>query len=324
MKRVAVVLLALIAAAPPAAAAEDGRFVVRERAVEDMKAVFATVESVDETRARARRGGTVTELAVDDGSQVTAGETIAFVHDDKLALEMQAVEERLQSLEAQRELAAIDLRRARELRSTGAASQARVDDAETQLAVAERGFAAMQAERAVVAQRMKEGAVLAPTSGRVLKVHVTDGTVVMPGEVVATIAVDRYILRAHLPERHARHMSMGDAVQVGGRGMAPAGDDVREGRVIKVFPTIEQGRVVADIEVDGLGDYFVGERVRVYVSTGARRAFVVPEDYVYRRHGLSYVRLAEGAEVLVQPGLPVADGIEILSGLRDGDVVVAP
>lgn len=326
----AIALLALAAAGPlPAAAqnptpAEAEGYVVREQPVEDLKAIFATVESVDETRARTRIGGTVTELSVDEGSLVTAGERIAFVHDDKLALEMQAVEQRLRSLEAQRELAAIQLERARELRRTGAASQARVDDAETQLAVAERSLAAMQAEREVVAQRMKEGAVLAPTSGRVLKVHVTDGTVVLPGEEVATIAVDRYILRANLPERHARTMEVGETVLVGGRGMAPAQGDVREGRVIKVFPTIEQGRVIADIEVEGLGDYFVGERVRVYVSTGARQSFVVPEDYLYRRYGLSYVRLAGGAEVLVQPGLPVKGGIEILSGLKDGDVVVKP
>lgn len=290
-----------------------------------MKAIFATVESIDEARARTRIGGTVSELSVDEGSRVAAGERIAVVHDDKLALEMKAVEERLRSLEAQRELAAIELRRARELLHTGAASQARVDDAETQLAVAERSLAALQAEREVVAERMKEGAVLAPESGRVLRVHITEGSVVMPGELVATIAVDRYILRAHLPERHARYLKVGDEVLVGGRGMAPAGGDaMHTGRVIKVFPTIEQGRVVADIEVDGLGDYFVGERVRVYVSTGARQTFVLPEDFVYRRHGLSYVRLADGGEVVVQPGLPVAGGIEILSGLRDGDVVVKP
>ncbi len=51
---------------------------------------------------------------------------------------------------------------------------------------------------------------------------------------------------------------------------------------------------------------------------------MVPEDYVYRRFGVSYAKLKDGTEVVVQVGLPVDGGIEILAGLREGDVVVTP
>jgi membrane fusion protein, multidrug efflux system len=51
---------------------------------------------------------------------------------------------------------------------------------------------------------------------------------------------------------------------------------------------------------------------------------VIPRNYLYRRFGVSYVRLKNGTEVAVQPGLPVADGIEILAGLHAGDVVETP
>ena len=43
-----------------------------------------------------------------------------------------------------------------------------------------------------------------------------------------------------------------------------------EGRVRLVYPEIQGGRVIADVEVAGLGDYFVGERTRVYVADGER------------------------------------------------------
>ena len=76
-----------------------------------------------------------------------------------------------------------------------------------------------------------------------------------------------------------------------------------------VYPEIQGGRVIADVEVPGLGDYFVGERTRVYIDTGMRRAIVVPAAYVYRRAGVNYVRLAGGDEVVVQPGEP-ARGFE--------------
>jgi multidrug efflux system membrane fusion protein len=51
---------------------------------------------------------------------------------------------------------------------------------------------------------------------------------------------------------------------------------------------------------------------------------VVPADYVYRRFGVSYVRLKDGTEVVVQTGLPVDDGIEILAGVAEGDVLAEP
>jgi multidrug efflux pump subunit AcrA (membrane-fusion protein) len=82
--------------------------------------------------------------------------------------------------------------------------------------------------------------------------------------------------------------------------------------------------VIADVDVEGLGDYFVGERTRVYVNTGARRAIVIPRSYVFRRAGVNYVKSADGVEVVVQPGAERDDGVEILSGLSDGDVLVAP
>ena len=85
-----------------------------------------------------------------------------------------------------------------------------------------------------------------------------------------------------------------------------------------------ESRVRDVAAVDGLGDFFVGERTRVYVATGKRDALVVPADLVYRRYGVSYVKLKDGTEVVVQPGLPVDGGIEILSGLNEGDAVVRP
>ena len=93
----------------------------------------------------------------------------------------------------------------------------------------------------------------------------------LPGETIATLAEDHYILRLQLPERHARFMRAGDAVQIGARGLQTSERArKREGRVRIVYPEIQGGRVIADVEVDGLGDYFVGERTRVYVTTGKR------------------------------------------------------
>jgi multidrug efflux pump subunit AcrA (membrane-fusion protein) len=188
---------------------------------------------------------------------------------------------------------------------------------------------ALRSDRQVIEQQAAEGAVLAPGAGRVLQVPVSQGRVVLAGETIATIAARNYILRLQLPERHARFIKPGDTILVGARGLAAGnGDDeeaLRDGKVELVYPQIDQGRVIADVRVLELGDYFVGERTRVYVATGKRPALVIPEGYLYRRFGVSYVKLKDGTEVTVQPGLPVGgNDIEILAGLRAGDVVEKP
>ena len=321
LRNTAAALLLLAGLLQPAAAQQT----VTRQQVDDRKAVIATVEPVRELPARARIGGTIVALAVREGDQVAAGDRIALVVDPKLALQIQALESRIQAQSAAREQAQIDFNRMQQLRASGTVSQAQLDQMRTRLDVAIRTFEALGSDRDVVEQQSTEGAVLAPAAGRVLKVPVSIGSVVLAGETIATLATDNYILRLQLPERHARFMKAGDTILVGARGLQPQDQEtLRHGRVRLVYPQIDQGRVIADAEVDGLGDFFVGERTRVYVATGKRDALVVPADVLYRRYGVSYVKLKDGTEVVVQPGLPVDGGIEVLSGLNEGDVVVRP
>lgn len=307
-------------------AADELTVTVRE--VDDRKAVFATVRSIDVALARARIGGTVETLAVDEGSRVGTGDLLGRVIDPKLPLELAAVDSRIRALESQRQLADLDLKRIRSLRATGTASQARLEEAVAEFDSASAALAAMRSERAVVAARLAEGDILAPQGGRVLRVHVTEKSVVVAGETIATLATDAYVLRLELPERHARFLRVGDRVLVGARGMAePAAEDrgaLTEGEIRQIYPEIVQGRVIADATAPGLGDYFVGERVRVLVATGLRSTIVIPEDYLAIRDGLSYVRLNDGTETAVQTGFPVDGGREILTGIRPGDILVKP
>lgn len=318
----AIAALALLAGLCPPAMAEQ---TVVRRQVDDRKAVIATVEPIRELRARARIGGTIVKLAVREGDRVAAGDQVALIVDPKLALQIQALESRMQAQSSAREQAQIDYNRMQQLRASGTVSQAQLDQAQTRLNVAERTFLALRSDREVVEQQSTEGAVLAPGAGRVLTVPVSVGSVILPGETIATLAADNYILRLHLPERHARFMKAGDTILVGARGLQPQDQEtLRRGRVTLVYPQIDQGRVVADAVVEDLGDYFVGERTRVYVATGQRDALVVQADYVYRRFGVTYVKLRDGTEVVVQTGLPVDGGIEILAGVKEGDALVQP
>ncbi|MBN8530830.1 MAG: efflux RND transporter periplasmic adaptor subunit [Alphaproteobacteria bacterium] len=302
-----------------AAAAED--YVVKAVQATDLKPVAAVVESVHHSFARTRIGGTIDGLAVDEGSHVERGQVMAIVVDPKQPLEIDAMDARIRSQEHERDLAALEKKRYGSLTVGSVVSQAKLDEVNTRLRVLETSIAALKAQRAATVEHRGEGKVLAPLAGRVLKVPVTNGSVVMPGDVVAEIAVDGFILRLSIPERHARFLKQGGEVRLGAR---EEGGENLTGTIQKLYPKLEEGRVIADVAVEKLEDFFIGARRTAYIATSSRKAFVIPESYLIRRHGLTYVRLKDGGDIVVQTGLASPEGVEILSGINDGDILVTP
>jgi RND family efflux transporter MFP subunit len=326
-------LATLFTGLPGAAAASSQTYTITDLPIIDRKAVFATVESSKTIAARARIGGTVGKLKVDEGSYVKKGEVIAVVTDEKLVLKLKALDASLRGLMAQQAQARIDLDRAITLHARGTIPKSRLETARTAFDVASNQLKSAKAERSVTAEQLDEGEVLAPTSGRVLSVPVTNGVVILPGESIAQIATQNYILRLELPERHARFIAKGDKVLLGERGLSPNGAVVGEGTITQVYPKLNQGRVIADVTARGLGNYFVGERVRVLVSAGKRNTFAIPASFAFKRYGLDYVKLArkgaEPIEIVVQLGLPLRGKaqnklVEVLAGLNAGDILVKP
>lgn len=324
-------IAAALAMLAPAIARAADVFTVEPLKVSDEKAVFATVESANVVPARARIGGTVARLSVTYGDHVDRGQTLATIGDEKLILRMKSLDAQIAGLDAQLAQATTDLERAESLFEKGTIPRARLDEARTAFNVATNTRRSRIAEREVIEQQLAEGDVLAPTAGRVLKVPVTPGSVVLPGEAIAMVAEQNFVLRLRVPERHARFLKAGDPVRLDGEVLAE--DAPGQGTIRLVYPQIEDGRVVADAAVKGLGDYFVGERVRVWVSGGEREAVVIPARFVTTRFGVDYVRLLRDDKSVIdvpvqrgrahpRPDMP--DGLEILSGLRAGDRLVQP
>lgn len=320
--------LVAVTIVPSAAFGET--FTVASRLVSDEKAVFATVESISVVPARGRIGGTVVQLNVREGDSVTRGQSIATIGDEKLALQMKALDAQIDALQAQSSQAQIDFTRIEGLVERGTLPRVKLDEARTALSVAENSLRAKIAERSVVQQQFNEGQVLAPADGRVLKKLVAVGSVLLPGDPIATIAEQHFKLRLRVPERHARFLKTGDTVRIDGTEIGA--QTSRSGTIDLVYPQIEDGRVVADAKVTGLGEYFVGDRLRVWISGGERTAIVIPSAYVTTRFGIDYVELQQPGRSVSAPvqrgrDLPTPDlpaGLEILSGIRPGDQLVRP
>ena len=315
-------LAACIAASGPALAET---IKVEPQQIVEWKAVYGRVEARDTIAARARIGGIVVELSVSEGDEVKAGQKIATVRDDKIAYQIDALDAQIASFEAQLATARDELDRGKALVAKGVSTAQRLDQLKTMVDVAQSQLDATKAQRSVVVQQGAEGEVLAPGDGRILTVPVTKNAVIMAGEPVATIGGGGFFLRLAIPERHASLLTKDAAIRIA----SDTGEAT--GRLAKIYPQLENGRVIADVEVDRLDTEYVNARVLVEVPVGERQAIIVPATALISRSGIDFVTVAvegkETARAVVTGEKTIADGkpmIEILTGLASGDMVVLP
>lgn len=291
--------------------------------VTDWKAVYGRIETRDRIPARARIGGILTELTAAEGDLVQAGQQLALIVDDKIGFQLSAIDAQLDALSAQAANAEAELKRGEQLQKDGVITTQRLEALQTAVDVVNGNIAANRAQRQVLVQQSAEGAVLAPVTGRVLDVPQAAGAVVMPGEPVAALGGGGFFLRLAVPERHAANLTAGDAIVI----ETVTGE--KSGKLAKVYPLIENGRVLADVEVPDLSEDFVDARVLVRLPVGTREALLVPPTAVRTHSGLDFVT-TQGANGPVERAVVLGphhlvDGVEmveVISGLVAGDVVV--
>lgn len=300
---------------------------VEESIVVDYRPVIARIEAGDTATARSRLQGVVTRLNVVEGQIVKAGDVVAVVVDDMIKPQLAALASRIEGLKAQVKQAEADIARNEGLLAQGFYPRVRLDEEKTNLDVLKRNLAAAEAERRALSAREAEGRILAPADAHVTDVGIVAGSVVSPGEVLATFATVNGVVRLALPERHAANLVEGETISL---RVPSRSDDLRTATIIRIYPELRQGAVIADAKVDGGLTALFGERVDVMAPVGERRAIRIPKAYVSTRYGVDFVRVKVGERFIDAPvalAAPLVDATgqyEILSGLRPGDRIEVP
>ena len=314
MKLILPVIVALIGAS--AASSQE----LQLQPLTEWKAVYGLVETRDRLPARARIGGTISELSVSEGDHVTQGQRIALIVDDKLAFQLAAADAQISTLQSRLEAAQTDYDRGKELFARGVITKQNFDQLTTQVDVLKGEIRSAESNRLVISQQVAEGEVLAPDNGIVLSVPTAKGSVASPGEGIAIIGSGGSFLRLSIPERHATALKQGDKISIG---------EGQSGRLAKIYPQIEGGRVLADVEVDKLDDRFIGRRIPVRLPVSTRKALLVPESAVTLQGGIDFVTIdIDGAPLrraVVLGEKITKDGqnyYEVLTGLYAGDKLV--
>ena len=287
------------------------------RLSDEVQAV-GSLKSVQGVMLRPESSGRISKLGFADGARVVKGQLLVQL-DDTLQ------RAQVQQAEAQASIARTNLQRSRELQAQGFVSQSAVDQNAAAMQVADAQVALAQAQ----SQRMK---VLAPFHGTAGLRAVDVGDYLKDGADIVNIEdLSSMTVQFALPERYIDRLRAGQAVDVDVDALP---GKVFKGRVQAVDSQVDaNGRalqVLAQVANPGAvlrPGMFARSRV---VFSVREAAVVVPEEALVPVGGKQFVfKVVDGADgrktsqrVEARIGLRLPGKVEILEGIRAGDVVV--
>ncbi len=167
--------------------------------------------------------------------------------------------------------------------------------------------------------------ILSPISGVVSQRMVDSGDMVSPGVPVISVQADsHYRLEATVPESSAANVYVGKRVKVS------LGSDNRtaEGIVAVVSPAGDpmSHKFIVKVELPATLRARSGEFGRISFPVGYSKGMIVPEIAIHDEGGLPTVFIVDednhARMQAVKVGRKTSGGVEILSGLADGDQVI--
>lgn len=258
--------------------------------------------------------GLIEEITFEEGQRVEEGELL-------VALDAQEERAELEAARARRDEISRELERARNLRTSDFATEARVDELEAQLAEAE-------AEVNVAEAHLAERRIRAPFDGLVGLREVSPGALMMPGTVVTTLSmIDPIELSFDLPAEHLSRLEVGQTVLATSDTL---GDEAKKGQISVVDPDVDPATRTVTVEAElpnPEGDLVPGMFVGVEVVLETRpEALVVPEEALLRRGDDTYAFVVGEDGTVTRRGVRTGeheDGeVEVTEGLRAGERIV--
>jgi RND family efflux transporter MFP subunit len=278
--------------------------------------------------------GTLERLAVRVGDRVQAGDAIATLDDRDLRLQVEEAEASRRRAAAQLRNARAEYERAEALYEADNASLADLEAARAAFETAEAGVQAATNSLELARRRLGYARLTAPVAGAIASVPVEENENVSPGTEVALLtAGDRPEVEVFLPGQLVGELQVGDAATVtintlpGRRfparvteiGVAATGGG-------NTFPvTVRLERADPDV-LSGLA----AEVALTFGDDQDAPRFLVPAAAIGAdqdgRYAMVIRNLQDGvglaARVPVTCGDLTSLGLEVLSGLRDGDRLI--
>jgi HlyD family secretion protein len=266
----------------------------------------------------------LTDVMVDVGDRVRAGQILARIAADTVAAEVAESQASVAEAEASLLEAKANAERARQLVAAGFYSRQQATQSITAEQTAGARLNAARARLKADELRLARMRVVAPDDGVISARNAAVGALVVPGvELFRLIRGGRLEWRAELPESELARVKSGMTAAL----TAPDGVQVT-GRVREIAPTVDpktrNGLVYVDL-APGSG-LRAGMFARGAFQLGAAPALTLPQTAVLLREGYAYVFHLEGkdkvARTKVSLGRRVGERVEITAGLDPAARVV--
>jgi RND family efflux transporter MFP subunit len=279
--------------------------------------VSSPVEPLRTVRLAARTEGVLTEVRVEEGDPVEAGQVLARIDVREQRAELARARAGRQEKQASFER----LQRLRERNY--------VDEASLETASAELEIAASEVE--LWQTRVDFGTVMSTIAGTVVERHVEPGEAIARHEPLFSIAdLSRLVVRLGISELDVGRLAPGDAVPV--RVDAVADDNPLSGVIRRVFPAADSDSrlITVEVELPEAGRHGVrpGYLARARLLVDQREeVLAVPAGSVAETRGEYFVMVIDGEERLerrvIEPGILRGAWREVTAGLVAGERVVA-
>lgn len=304
----------------------------------------ANIETDQDVNVTPEYGG-VLRLLVKEGQYVRRGQLIATISDGGLSdqlnqsrIQVDQVRAQLQQAEIQRDLAKTNYERQKSLWDKKIGSEMQYLQAKTNYETAEKQVNAAQ-QQVNAALKGVSGAqaqlaktrLSAPFSGRVEQVITQSGQAVAPGTPIVRLVNPASVKAvANVPETYLADIQNGTKAVIA----LPALDRTFDSQVSLVSSAIDPGNRTFKVEVpipdkDGLVKPNLNAELRLndYVSDSA---IVLPQTVVREDAEGKYVFIVENIKgyegkakkVKVETGTESNGMVEILSGIKDGQIVI--
>lgn len=299
-----------------------------------------TLESSDRGVLTARISGQVARVLVNEGQVVQPGAAMLVLTGETVTSGLHsaegnvtAAERHLDEAEAYQALAEATYARFLVLREARAVTphefdkvQADRDAAAQRLAAARAALAVSRAQRDSARIMADQATVKAPYAATVAEILVDMGSTVLPGTPL--FKLDRsgpWLVRVAFPENLATGHRLGDSFRV----EIPTQGKVLTGHLTEMLPTVDPGSrtITAWLTLPEDASLQSGLFARVLMAEKSdMTTLMVPSTAVVTRGQLKGVYVVEDNILhyrMVQTGNVHLDQIEIISGLRGGEEIIA-
>ncbi len=273
----------------------------------------ATLEAEGDASVVAKVGGVVKQIFAEEGAYVKAGQILAKLDDEKLAVQLSQAEANLNKLEN-------DFRRNEELFNRKLISAEVYQRAKFEYESQKAAFEMAKLDRDYTAIR-------APISGVVAERLIKVGNMVLPNAPTFRITdFDPLLAVLHVPEREMSKLRVGQTATLNADAVAGA---EFSGRIARVSPVVDPGTgtIKVTVEVrDPSKQLKAGMFGRVNIVHDVHtNALLVPKGAVIAEDTESAVFVVQDSlayRKVVKTGYINGANIEILEGLNAGEKIV--